>query len=222
MVLYCTELQSLAKKIRKCREIEEISQFQQFTPQDEQCETHFQIDDRYIVRLPFKQNPPLDIRQSRLTAEHLFNSEFMHVYEALGHMRRVSDNQKSQNQSIYVRHHPIFREESYNIERIVTQQSLLFGPKLQIDLHAIILQWRHFKFVYAADITTMYRQIFVDQRDIDYQRILWKDEHAEKPSEYQMLSVTYDMTCAPFLVLRVLRSLIADDEYQFSLAVPIL
>ncbi|KAL6420517.1 hypothetical protein ACFW04_013849 [Cataglyphis niger] len=112
MVLYCTELQSLAKKIRKCREIEEISQFQQFTPQDEQCETHFQIDDRYIVRLPFKQNPPLDIRQSRLTAEHLFNSEFMHVYEALGHMRRVSDNQKSQNQSIYVRHHPIFREES--------------------------------------------------------------------------------------------------------------
>lgn len=89
----------------------------------------------------------------------------MHEYEALGHMRRVSANQESQNQKVYIPHHPVFREDSvttrlrvvFNASSVTSNGSslndhLLFGPKLQTELPAIILQWRHFKFVYTADI----------------------------------------------------------------------
>lgn len=98
---------------------------------------------------------------------------------------------------------------------------LLAGPKLQTDLSAILLQWRQFKFVYTADVAKMYRQILVDQKDIDYQRILWQGD-TDCPIDYQLLTVTYGMTCARYLALRVLKSLIDDEGHRFPLTVPIL
>lgn len=68
----------------------------------------------------------------------------------------------------------------------------------------------------------MYRQIQIDDRDLDQQCILWNATEAEPPAEYQLLTVTYDMSCAPFLTLRILRQLISDEGSRFSLAVPIL
>lgn len=68
----------------------------------------------------------------------------------------------------------------------------------------------------------MYRQILLDPRDCDYQRILWSDKSAGPSSEYQLLTVTYGMSCAPFLALRVLQQLISDEGSHFPLAVSIL
>lgn len=68
----------------------------------------------------------------------------------------------------------------------------------------------------------MYHQILIDHRDIDYQRILWKGDPSEGPRDYQLLTVTYGMTCALFLVLRVLRCLTDDEGHRFPLAIPIL
>lgn len=185
-VLHCMQLQSLTEEIRRFWEIEELPRSRNLTPQDEQCEFHFcdthsrQDDGRYIVRLPFKQSPPLDIGQSRLTAERMFNSltrrfrsnsdlereydEFMHEYEVLGHMRLASAIQESRDQRVYIPHHSVFREDSATTHlRVVFNASsttsngsllndhLLAGPKLQTKLPAILLQWRHLKFVYKAD-----------------------------------------------------------------------
>lgn len=209
-----------------------------------------QEDGRYIVRLPFKTGPPIAIGRSRLSAERLYNSlsrrfrsnreldneynQFMREYEQLGHMRLASPPQGSPGQIVHIPHHPVVRESSttthlrvvFNASSIMSNGTslndhLLAGPKLQTDLPAIILQWRHFKFVYTADIAKMYRQILVDQRDIDYQRIIWKGDQ-NQPLDYQLLTVTYGMTCAPFLALRVLRSLVDDDGHRFPLAIPIL
>lgn len=99
---------------------------------------------------------------------------------------------------------------------------LLPGPKLHLDLPAVILRWRSFRFVYTADIVKIYRQILMDNRDLDYQWILWKTTPSEKPVAYQLLTVTYGMTCAPFRALRVIRRLGEDEGQQHSLAVPIL
>lgn len=150
----------------------------------------------------------------------------MREYELLGHMQ-PAQNSEPFNQCVYIPHHSVFREDSATTHlRVVFNASsatsngsslndhLLAGPKLQTDLPTIILQWRHFKFVYTADIAKMYRQILVDQRDIDYQRIIWKDD-SDEPIKYQLLTVTYGMKCALFLALRVLKCLIDDEGIGF-------
>lgn len=68
----------------------------------------------------------------------------------------------------------------------------------------------------------MYRQIQVDQRDINYQRIIWQPASSKSPNEYQLLIVTYGMTCAPFLALRVLKQLAEDEGRQYPLAASVL
>lgn len=68
----------------------------------------------------------------------------------------------------------------------------------------------------------MYRQILIYARDLDYQRILWQPDDSSNISAYQLLTVTYGMTCTPYLALRVLRRLADDEGHRFPLAVPIL
>ncbi|XP_029677181.1 uncharacterized protein LOC115243984 [Formica exsecta] len=68
----------------------------------------------------------------------------------------------------------------------------------------------------------MYRQIHTDARDIDYQRILWKSSLSEPLIDYQLLTVTFGMSCAPFLALRVLKQFVIDEGQHFQFAVSIL
>ncbi|CAK9809095.1 hypothetical protein ANTQUA_LOCUS5879 [Anthophora quadrimaculata] len=68
----------------------------------------------------------------------------------------------------------------------------------------------------------MYRQILVDPRDIDFQRILWQSVPSSSLREYQLLTVTYGMACAPYLALRVLQQLTLDEGHEFPLAAEVL
>lgn len=202
-------------------------------------------DGRYVVRLPFKKGPPNEIGDSPDLAERLIASlrfktnpslkseysDFLSEYEQLGHMRRVS-SPLSDSRCVYIPHHPVIRDSSITTRlRVVFNASspttslndhLLTGPKLQTDLAAVILRWRQFRYVYSADIAKMYRQILVDSRDINYQRILWITNNFESTQTYQLLTVTYGTASAPFLALRVLRQLIQDDGESFPLAVSVL
>ncbi|XP_025160016.1 uncharacterized protein LOC112589768 [Harpegnathos saltator] len=64
----------------------------------------------------------------------------------------------------------------------------------------------------------MYRQIPIDKRDIDYQRILWSADASEQPRAYQLLIVIYGTASALFLALRVLQQLVTDESTPFPLA----
>ncbi|XP_076301748.1 uncharacterized protein LOC143219755 [Lasioglossum baleicum] len=221
---HCVQDDTLSSELRRFWEIEEIPSQSLLTKEDEQCEQHFQkhtsraSDGRYIVRLPFRTGPPIDIGHSRGAADKVLQSihrklllqpslaveykEFLKEYESLGHMRPAPVS-SSPVQCVYIPHHPVLRADS-------------------LDLSAIILRWRTFRFVYTADITKMYHQILVDERDVDYQRILWKSALSEDAQAFQLLTVTYGMTCAPFLALRVLQQLLKDEGKRFPLAVPVL
>ncbi|XP_025270380.1 uncharacterized protein LOC112639719 [Camponotus floridanus] len=247
---------SLDKELRRFWEIEEIPRQILLTPEEQQCENYFKStysrdsDGRYIVRLPFKRGPPIEIGDSynlakrltktlhrRLAANLLLKTEyteFMDEYERLGHMRKVSQP-SSESQCVYIPHHPIIRESSLTTHlRVVFNASchttnatslndhLLKGPKLQNDLAAVILRWRQHRYVYSADIAKMYRQIKIDYRDIDYQRILWAKNSNESIQAYQLLTVTYGTTAAPYLALRVLRQLVIDEGNKFPIASHIL
>ncbi|XP_076301720.1 uncharacterized protein LOC143219728 [Lasioglossum baleicum] len=244
---HCIHDDTLSHELKRFWELEEIPRRALLTPDEEQCESHFRAhttrtaDGRYVVRLPFRTGPPINIGKSRPLAEQIHRSlqrkfhrqptlaseyqAFLHEYEKLGHMRRAPPSSPSSTQSVYLPHHPVCREGSATTHlRVVFNASsisstgtslndhLLPGPKLQADLSSVLLRWRNFRYVYTADIAKMYRQILIDARDLDYQRIFWEEFPSDEPNPYQLLTVTYGMTCTPFLALRVLQQLSEDEE----------
>ncbi|XP_011881903.1 PREDICTED: uncharacterized protein LOC105569780, partial [Vollenhovia emeryi] len=247
---------SLDRDLQKFWEIEEIPSQALLSPDDDRCEKHFaethsrDPDGKYIVRLPFRSDPPLDIGDSRGVAERRLRSlvrrldaqpdlrqqyqEFLSEYESLRHMSLVAAPQSHSHQTVFIPHHPVLRSESKTTKlRVVFDASsatangsslndhLLTGPKLQADLSSVLLRWRQFKFVYAADITKMYRQIVVNPRDRCYQHILWVD-HNNAIQEYELNTVTYGTASAPFLALRTLVQLRQDEGVKYPRASSIL
>ncbi|XP_029173682.1 uncharacterized protein LOC114942476 [Nylanderia fulva] len=100
---------SLERQLCKFWEVEETPQHVHASIEDKQCEDHFQrthtrtADGRYVVRLPFKEGPPIKIGDSRSIAERRLSSlirkfarqptlaqeylDFMREYEQLNHMK---------------------------------------------------------------------------------------------------------------------------------------
>ncbi|CAB0043216.1 unnamed protein product [Trichogramma brassicae] len=61
----------------------------------------------------------------------------------------------------------------------------------------------------------MFRQIKVNKLDVDWQRILWSPNSRETARHFQLLTVTYDTACAPYLSLRTLQQLCDDESDKF-------
>lgn len=243
--------------LRQFWEIEEVPRIAASSPEDEMCEEHFRqthyrlADGRYVVSIPFKRSPPIEIGDSRAIAvSHFLRMEkrlscdsskaaayqnFLTEYERLDHMAKVRPEDTPRSQIVYIPHHAVFKgnQAASNI-RVVFNAScrtsngtslndhMSVGPKLQTDVASVILQWRKPRYVCAADITKMYRQIRVRPEDTDYQRILWRSSPNGTISEYRLLTVTYGTAAAPNLALRVLKQLVTDEGSQFPLAVPVL
>ncbi|XP_076298317.1 uncharacterized protein LOC143217663 [Lasioglossum baleicum] len=214
--------------------------------------THFRTPEgRYVVRLPFKDKSPTSLGTSRSSAlSHLLFSErrlkrnptqaaeytrFLQEYESLGHMEKVTQTDEQSSPPYYIPHHGVSRTDSATTRlRVVFNAScrtstgislndlLLIGPKLQTDLTSVISLWRQSQFVFTADIEKMYRQILIDPRDRDYQRILWRTNSSNQVQEYRLSTVTYGTASAPFQAQRVLQQLVEDEGSSFPLAVPVL
>lgn len=75
---------------------------------------------------------------------------------------------------------------------------------------------------FTADITKMYRQILVNEMDVDYQRILWRSNSTDAVQDFRLLTVTYGLISAPYLALRVLQQLNADEGALYPLAASVL
>ncbi|XP_029172119.1 uncharacterized protein LOC114941330 [Nylanderia fulva] len=253
VVVHCC---SFENQLSKFWEAEETPQSIEMSPDDEQCEEHFKqthsrtSDGRYIVRLPFRNGPPIEIGESREIAARRLSSllrrinnqpaikqeysEFMSEYAQLNHMKVIAPVDSVNSQVVYIPHHPVIRETSSTTRlRVVFDASctisngtslnshMFTGPKLQLNLQSVLLRWQQHKYVYSADIAKMYRQILVDSRDRDYQRILWIDENSNI-QEHQLLTVTYGTASAPFLALRVINQLNDDEGSSFPLASAVL
>ncbi|XP_053686383.1 uncharacterized protein LOC128735927 [Sabethes cyaneus] len=70
----------------------------------------------------------------------------------------------------------------------------------------------------TADIEKMYRQIMVHQDDRQFQQILWRNDASEPLKAFQLNTITYGTSCAPFLATRVLNQLADDDGKEYPLA----
>lgn len=251
--LNCVSDPPIDDLLQKFWEMEEISSEPALSEEDERCEQHFiktherDSDGRYIVRLPFKNGPPIEVGSSRETAALLLSkleqrlqknpdvanqyAEFLREYNSMGHMESVSDNIETNFPPVYIPHHPVLRESSSTTKlRVVFNAScktsngstlndhLMIGPKLQPDLSSIILRWRQFRYVYTADIVKMFRQIRVHRDDVDFQRILWRSHSDQAVRSYRLLTVTYGTAPAPYLSIRVIKQLALDNGRDFPRA----
>ncbi|CAB0030755.1 unnamed protein product [Trichogramma brassicae] len=64
----------------------------------------------------------------------------------------------------------------------------------------------------------MYRQIWIDKRDLDWQRVVWSPSSSDPIQHFRLLTVTYGTSCAPYLALRTIEQLCTDEGAQFPAA----
>nr|XP_022908846.1 uncharacterized protein LOC111420154 isoform X2 [Onthophagus taurus] len=188
---------------------------------------------RFIVRLPFRKSPR-ELGNSYMIAVKTFSrselrfardesfktaySKFMREYLDLNHMRPVTVPVESPN--FYLPHHGVIRESSTTTKlRVVFNGSqktssglslndcLHTGPKLQSELVDVLLRWRRHPVAFACDLEKMYRQIDVHQDDWQFQRIVWRENPSEPLQSYDLTTVTYGLSCAPYLAIRCIRQL---------------
>ncbi|XP_076635445.1 uncharacterized protein LOC143348733 [Colletes latitarsis] len=201
---------------------------------------------RYIVSLPLKSSPA-ELGESKKAASSFFSKlerrfdtdpkfqnayrEFLREYEDLGHMERISDHLTNKGPVYYLPHHGVLRESSSTTKlRVVFNAScktssgtslndlVHTGPNLLPEIFSLLLRWRKYAIAFSADVEKMYRQILVEKKDCDLQRIVWRDNPGEQLTSYRLRTVTYGMACAPYLAIRTLLQLSRDEEEAYPLA----
>ncbi|XP_022161164.1 uncharacterized protein LOC111027210 [Myzus persicae] len=141
--------------------------------------------------------------------------DFMSEYLTLGHMSPA----KSEG-DYFIPHHAVYRPADINPKiRVVFDASamscsgvslndcLFSGPKLQRDVVDVLLLYRVHRFAFTTDISKMYRQISLSPSHRRYQHILWRSSPEQKLQVYELNTVTYGVNCAPYLAIKVLRSI---------------
>ncbi|XP_022903946.2 uncharacterized protein [Onthophagus taurus] len=203
---------------------------------------------RFLVRLPFRKSPN-ELGTSYSVAVGSFNrmelrfakneqlkfeySKFMSEYLSLGHMRHVSGKLTFPN--YYLPHHGVVRETSSTTRlRVVFNGSqptstgvslndcLHTGPKLQNELIDVLMRWRRHAVAFSCDLEKMYRQIKVHEDDLPFQRIVWREDSSQKLKSYELTTVTYGLSCAPYLAIRCLRQLANEHHSRQPLGAVIL
>ncbi|KYN11794.1 hypothetical protein ALC57_16049 [Trachymyrmex cornetzi] len=204
---------------------------------------------RFVVRLPFRKSVS-DFGNSRAPAFRMLcrmetrfkthaslkiaYAKFLREYLELDHMR-LSDSLDHSRREFFLPHHGVIKDFSSTTKlRVVFNGSqktnlgislndcLHIGPKLQTKLTDIIMRWRRHRFVFAADIEKMYRQVRVHQNDRPLQKIFWKNSPSENPLEYLLCTVTYGLACAPYLALRCSQQLALESETTRAFAAEII
>ncbi|XP_036142858.1 uncharacterized protein LOC118645585 [Monomorium pharaonis] len=171
----------------------------------------------------FKSNPAFKKQYSVFIAE----------YKSMGHMVAANNIEESSSAVFYLPHHGVIQESSSTTKlRVVFNGSsqsssglsinsiLHAGAKLQTDIAEVLLWSKTHRILFATDMVKMYRQIAVHRDNWDLQRILWYDKE-NRPVDYQLTTVTYGFSCAPFLALRTIQQL-EDEGSRFPKAIVLL
>lgn len=200
---------------------------------------------KFVVQMPLKKDPQclgeskniafqkLNYQYKRLEKDPVQMSlytEFMKEYKDLGHMQEVKETEEPKI-AYYIPHLGVFRPEKNSTKmRVVfnasqpttTGESLnsiqLNGGVIQDELFSIILRFRMHRFAFTADVMKMYRMILIDPNQHNLQRILWKDSVNDPVKIYELCTVTYGTTSAPYLAMRCLKQLAIDGQKEFPLA----
>lgn len=213
---------------------------QRFCEELFQQTTTKEVDGRFMVTMPFKSNPTalgtnfdnakkmFFIQEARRQKDPLYNDlyvEYMRDYLGTKHMTEVSSARTSA--AHYLPHHgvlkmsststklrPVFNASKSTESGISLNDILCVGPTVQPDSFDVLSRFREHRFVLIADITKMYRQIWVDKSQRDFLRILWRENSSEPLRHYQLNTVTFGTSCAPSIATRCIVQAAMDNETQ--------
>ena len=203
-------------------------------------------DGKFIVHLPFTQDPAvlgdshnmavqrfLSV-EKRLMKDPILRSnyvDFMSEYHLLGHMSKVDNPGTHTEGYYYLPHHAVVKESSTTTKvRVVFDGSaksttgkslndiLAPGPTTQPELFDILLRLRSHIVVITADVAKMFRQVWVQPQDCNYQRIVWRASPEHELQHYQLNTVTYGTASASFLSTRVLQEIASSVASKSSTA----
>ncbi|XP_011871460.1 PREDICTED: uncharacterized protein LOC105564005, partial [Vollenhovia emeryi] len=94
------------------------------------------------------------------------------------------------------------------------------GPTIQSKLFEHLVRFRTHRYVLTADIEKMYRQIWVHPNDRQYQKVFWY--HESHIRTFQLNTVTFSVSSAPFLAIRTIQQLANDESTDFPIGAEIL
>lgn len=206
--------------------------------------THYrESSGRYVVRLPFngmesqlgdsydaarKRLNKLMLQLARNPIKRGEYYSFLSEYLALGHMAELPGDD-TDGGGYYIPHHAVYKASSSTTKtRVVFDASaktttgyslndtLLVGPTVQNDIVSIILRFCTHSVALTADISKMYRQVWLHKDDCKYQQILWWDGNGHL-KVYQLQTVTYGVASSPYHATRVLVQLATDEGDEFAL-----
>lgn len=200
---------------------------------------------KFVVRLQFIKEPQvLGLSREMATRRFLYlekklgknqelkkeYSAFMNEYKDLGHMVKISPSE-IQEQHYFIPHHAVLNPGSSTTKlRVVFDASaktstnvslneiLANGPILQDDLFSIMVRFRTHTYVISADITKMYRQVLVHEKDQAWQLIIWRENESNPLEYYKLLTLTYGTTCASYLAIKALQTLADQHKDELPLA----
>ncbi|XP_036337479.1 uncharacterized protein LOC118747503 [Rhagoletis pomonella] len=182
------------------------------------------VDGRYVVYLPFKEAEvhfsdtfqralarfnAVERRlqkNSSLKAQYI---DFMRQYVELGHM-------------LTTKLRAVFDGSFEDTNGVSLNSKLHVGPSIQRNLISVCMRFRFHRFVFSADVVKMFRQIWVVEQHRNFQRILWREDPSDQLNHYQLCTVTYGTSSAPFLAVRVLEQLAEDYKMQYLVAAKVL
>ncbi|XP_076660789.1 uncharacterized protein LOC143364215 [Halictus rubicundus] len=169
------------------------------------------------------QLPDCQIDRTRVQIPHNIKLADLHFHKPAPVDMLIESPANSEG--FYLPHHAVIKPSSSTTKvRVVFDGSaksssgvslndaLLTGPTIQDDIFGLLLRFRMHPFVLTGDIEKMYRQFLVREEDRPYQRILWRNAQNEI-STFQLNTVTFGLSSAPYLATRCLQQL-ADDESQ--------
>lgn len=79
-----------------------------------------------------------------------------------------------------------------------------------------------YKYAITADISKMYRQILITKNQHKFQRIFWRDDRNKPVDVYELVTVTYGTSCAPYIATKCLKHLASIERDNYPIGSKIL
>ncbi|XP_033360794.1 uncharacterized protein LOC117239402 [Bombus vosnesenskii] len=209
-------LKILYEEVNKFWNVEEVSSNKILSPE---------LGDTYGLAL--KRFPSLERSLHQKPTYRAQYQEFLGEYKQLGHMSEIPNYPRD---GCYLPRHPVIRADSVTTKvRVVFDASarpssgkslndlLMIAPTIPDDLFTLIIRFRTYKYVLAANIAKMYRQINIHPEDRSYHKILWRENINDPIKTYKLNTVTYGTASAPYLAIRTLQQLAQDEEQNYPI-----
>ncbi|XP_075259084.1 uncharacterized protein LOC142350945 [Convolutriloba macropyga] len=101
----------------------------------------------------------------------------------------------------------VFNASAESASGVSLNDPFLVGPQLQKDLFGMLIRFRFRQVALSADIVKMYRQVQLDDEDMDFTGFLWKNPNDTEVKTYRMTRVTYGIASSSHHSIRTLKAL---------------